>query len=57
MCRYVCIISIILIKHTLLVIAIVALWQLVHLGTPMYGCMFLAFRTETKLKIALEQEG
>ena len=41
--------------HTLPVIAMMALWQLVHLGTPMYGYM-LAFRTQRKLKLTLEQQ-
>ena len=50
---YVCII---LLKHALLVTAIIALWQLVHLGTLMYGYMLLAFRFQTKLKLALEQQ-
>ena len=54
---YVCIICVILIKHTLPVMAIVALCQLVHLGTRMYGYMFLAYRIQTKLKITLEQQG
>ena len=38
------------------VIAIIALWQLVHLGTPMYGYMLLAFRTQRKLKLTLQQQ-
>ena len=40
-----------LIKHALPVIAIIALWQLVHLGTPMYGYMLLAFRTQRKPQV------
>ena len=43
-------------KHTLPVIAIITLWQLVHLGTPMYGYMLLAFRIQRKLKLTLEQQ-
>ena len=50
---YVCII---LLKHALLVTAIIALWQLVHSGTLIYGYMLLAFRFQTKLKLALEQQ-
>ena len=45
-----------LIKHAFSVIAIIALWQLVHLGTPMYGYMLLAFRTQRKLKLTLQQQ-
>ena len=35
----------------------IALWQLVHLATPMYRYMFLTFKTQTKLKLTLEQQG
>ena len=28
-----------------------------HLGTPMYGYMFLTFRIQTKLKLTLQQQG
>ena len=45
-----------LIKHALPVIAIIALWQLVHLGTPMYSYKLLAFRTQRKLKLTLQQQ-
>ena len=38
---YVCII---ILKLALQVISIIALWQLMYLGTPMYGYMLLAFR-------------
>ena len=58
-CIYVCIcvLSVLLLKNALPVIAIIALWQLVHLGTPMYGYMFLTFRIQTKLKLTLKQQG
>ena len=38
-------ICIILIQHAFPVTTIMALWQLVHLGTSMYGYMLLAFIT------------
>ena len=42
-----------LIKHALSVIDIIALWQLVHLGTPMYGYMLhvVGFQDSKKVQV------
>ena len=45
-----------LIKHALPVFAIIALWQLLHLGTPRYGYMLLAFRIQRKLKLTIKEQ-
>ena len=48
---YVCIFFL---KRALPVITIIALWQLVHLGTLVYGYMLLTFRIQRKLKLTLD---
>ena len=49
-------VCIITLKHALQVIAIKALWQLVHLGTLIYGYMLLAFRIQTQLKLTVAEQ-